>query len=80
MGRKGSQKNEQKVNAERAHAARRAEAIARARLQAIRSLAIGERTPEYAKLLRLQQGILKKAIDARRKSETHSRQDKGGKR
>ena len=82
MGRKGSQKNERKANEDKVRQARDREDRARRGLQALKSQPIFERRGSYAELLKAQTGILKKAIEQRKKSETHSRlgKQKGGSR
>jgi hypothetical protein len=78
MGRKGSQKNEQKVNESRETEARKREESARAALKALKKLSVVDRPENYDALVRQQRGKLKKALTDRRKSEIHSRKGKGG--
>ncbi len=77
MGRAGSQRNEQKINARRDGKARQQEIDARQHLTELKRLPVNARPPNYDQLLTAQEGILKRAIDVRRKSETHSRTGKG---
>jgi hypothetical protein len=80
MARKGSQKNERKANEKRVLEARRNEAEARRILDELRSRPIHRQTPDHAELIKRQAAILKRAAVASKKSETHSRKQKGGKR
>lgn len=78
--RRGGGKNERKVSEHRAEEARRREAEARNKLKELCKLPVNQRPAEYTGMLRAQEGILKQAIAASRKSEEHSRQPKGGKK
>jgi len=72
MGRKGSQKNEQKINESRETEARNREESARAALKALKMLSVVDRPENYVSLVRQQRGKLNKALSDRKKSEIHS--------
>jgi hypothetical protein len=79
MARPGSLKNERKINSARLAQAKATEEAARAELQKLKTQPVWRRPADYDVQLRKLNGILKKAL-ATRKSETHSRKGKGGKR
>ena len=80
MGQRGSTRNEQKADQRLVKKLRVEEKEARTKLKELQSRPLYKQTPEYRELVRLQAGILKRAIAGRKKSETHSRKGKGGNR
>ena len=78
MGRKGSQKNERKVNQERYQQAVAQEEKARSDLRELKRLPLFSRPADYDAKLKTLAGMLKRATSARQKSETHSRRGKQG--
>ena len=78
--RKGGGRNEQKANEDRVRAALDREQEARSDLEALESLAVNARPSDYRERLKELRGILKQAVQGRKKSETHSRKPKGANR
>jgi hypothetical protein len=77
---KGSSRNEQKIREHQASGARVRELAAREKLKAYRSVPIAQRDADFDATIKRLSGILKKAIADGRKSETHSRKGKAGRR
>ena len=80
VNKKGGGRNEQKRNEQRAAEANAREELARAKLQELRSIPVARRPLDYELRIGEQQGILKRARLQGRKSETHSRKGKAGRR
>lgn len=80
MKRKGGGRNERKANELRAAQASALEQEARVQLKELRARPLGRRQPDFDDEVRRLTGILRKAVLRRKKSETHSRREKGGTR
>jgi hypothetical protein len=77
---KGSRRNEQKRNASATAGAKGREEQARAKLKEYESIPYALRSQEFSEEIKRLRGILSKAIHAGRKSETHSRRGKAGRK
>ena len=80
MGRKGSQKNERKSNENRVDANKVRADRARQEIKTLEQIPFYFRPDDYHERLRREKGILKRAVQAQSRSETHSRKEKGDKR
>ena len=79
MGRKGSSRNEQKSNVDRVEQAKKREKEAADGLRELLRIPIQQQRVDHAERVRMQRGILKRARQQLKKSETHSRTGKKGK-